>query len=501
MKKIASFIILLLLAAGAYSCDMDKQPRNQLPREIQSVSDANSISVGLYSKLKGLTTGAYYNLTDFQTDLFHATATFGNFRGVYYQWSFQTTDADMETMWYGWYNAIAQANYLIEGIDELRKTLTLTEVEEAALDDMYGSAHWIRAYSYYNLAIIWCDDYNPSTAASTLGLMLATEYDPSSDVSTYLPRSPLSETFKRITDDLDIANTYIEETANEIYISKDAIAALKARVALYMRDWPTAISQATSLINSDRYALISDQEDFDDMWENDNGDEIIFKAEIVSSNDGGNSTGLYFIYNQNNGPQSEPQYIPEQWVLDLYDPTDIRFNSYFREETNKMGEVGTFDLYLVWKYPGNPALKAGAANNYRNKGKIFRIAEMYLIAAEAYQESGQEAQASALLNELKANRIPDWETISYSGSALQTEIRNERTRELFAEGVRFPDLKRWGLGFTRGVGQYTDAIFQGPNHSGLSVEANNPRFVWPIPKKEMDVNPHVKDQQNPGYTN
>ena len=125
---------------------------------------------------------------------------------------------------------------------------------------------------------------------------------------------------------------------------------------------------------------------------------------------------------------------------------------------------------------------------------------MYLIAAEAaVNKGGQDLVASKYINDLRAARIAGWKNTDYSGDALVVELRQERVRELFGEGHRMNDLKRWHIGFTRSAGQNPELVMPGEKYAGLSMEADSPLFVWPIPVDEMQANPQMT--QNPGYTN
>jgi len=133
--------------------------------------------------------------------------------------------------------------------------------------------------------------------------------------------------------------------------------------------------------------------------------------------------------------------------------------------------------------------------------KIFRISEMYLIAAEAEANiAGQETKGSDMLNALRTVRIKGWSKTDYTGTALKSEIRNERVRELFGEGFRLNDLKRWHMGFTRSAGQNPDMLMPGDKYVSLTMPADSPLFVWPIPTSEISANPQMADEQNPGYT-
>ena len=75
----------------------------------------------------------------------------------------------------------------------------------------------------------------------------------------------------------------------------------------------------------------------------------------------------------------------------------------------------------------------------------------------------------------------------------------ERVRELFCEGHRMNDLKRWHIGFSRSAGQNPSLLMPGDNYVGCSRPADDPYFLWPIPTAEMEANPQMS--QNPAYTN
>ena len=142
--------------------------------------------------------------------------------------------------------------------------------------------------------------------------------------------------------------------------------------------------------------------------------------------------------------------------------------------------------------------------HYCNAPKPFRLAELYLIAIEAYVASGVQGgdqAASDLKNELKSNRIEGYTAKTYTAGELRSEVKDERVRELVGEGFRLSDLKRYGAGITRGEAQLSSVLSQPGQTSTelLSKTAEDYRFVWPIPTTETDANPKIK--QNPGYTN
>lgn len=115
--------------------------------------------------------------------------------------------------------------------------------------------------------------------------------------------------------------------------------------------------------------------------------------------------------------------------------------------------------------------------------------------------------ANKYINALRTKRISNYKDQTMSGNTLTEAIRTERCKELLGEGFRLSDLKRWGVGFTRtcAYGEidswYDDlaATLLYPRSRTLSYSAGDYRYVWPIPQAEMEVNPQLKGQQNPGY--
>lgn len=135
-------------------------------------------------------------------------------------------------------------------------------------------------------------------------------------------------------------------------------------------------------------------------------------------------------------------------------------------------------------------------------GKPFRLSEMYLILAEASYENGDEPTANSALNTLRSNRINRYAETTYTGLDLRDQIRTERAKELIGEGFRLSDLRRWKLGFTRD-GSYplnpvVTAIFNVVDMQ-VTYTSDDYRYVWPIPSTEIENNPQLKGQQNPGY--
>lgn len=502
MKNTKIFLASALALFAATSCNLDKFPDTAINTEeaMESVADCQAFRNGLYSGMKYCFTGAFVYAPDLQTDLYHAVKNFGNFNGAFYHYSVTASEGMASTAWFGLYGYIGNANFLIEGTKKLLAAGTLSEADQTLVRQYYGEACYIRAHMYFNLTQYFCEDYDPETAANKLGVPVVTKYEPTGDASKYPSRGSLQTTYDQILADLAEAEANITAKGeqNAIYVTKDVVTALQARVALTMHDYDTALTKAKSLIDGGVYTLVSDQDTYSKGWIDDNLPEAIWQVAMTGPDDTGNAYS-YFIYNTSGEEgMDNPQYVPEDWALDLYDQAnDIRYAAYFDTRDISTPVVGR--LTLLVKYPGNKKLYS-AVTNYVNMPKVFRISEMYLIAAEAAaNKSGQESVASYYLNELRSKRIANWEYQDYSGVELMKQIREERVRELFGEGHRMNDLKRWHIGFSRSAGQDPDLVQPGENYASCSREADDPFFLWPIPTSEVQANPQI--EQNPAYTN
>ena len=111
---------------------------------------------------------------------------------------------------------------------------------------------------------------------------------------------------------------------------------------------------------------------------------------------------------------------------------------------------------------------------------------MLLIMAEAKAQTDLQ-EASRLLNTLRSERIEGWENQTYTTKeAFTRELLLERRRELCFEGHRFFDMRRYAQPITKETIKKT-------------LEVGNHRWLMPIPLAEMQGNPVIAQQQNPGY--
>ena len=83
---------------------------------------------------------------------------------------------------------------------------------------------------------------------------------------------------------------------------------------------------------------------------------------------------------------------------------------------------------------------------------------------------------------LRKARIQGYGNATHSQDALLEAIQEERAKELFLEGFRLADLKRWNKGFMR---QPQSGTITGENYSSLKIDGGDKRYTWPIPQHEV----------------
>lgn len=130
---------------------------------------------------------------------------------------------------------------------------------------------------------------------------------------------------------------------------------------------------------------------------------------------------------------------------------------------------------------------------------VIRYAEILLTYAEArIQTKGWDAEVQSALNDLR-NRcgMPDVPKTIPSKEVVLDFVRNERRIELAAEGHRYDDIRRYGVEYCK---QMMNGTVYAPNGYKLVTMTWGDRLMlMPIPQTAMDLNPLLKDDQNPGY--
>jgi hypothetical protein len=491
MKKIL-LVISLFALLGTYSCELDYLPYNAIEQQeaFKTIKDARTLRNYFPLIVRNSLLGEYYYATDIQADLLNATLSYGNVQGFLYSWDLYASDYTVENLWYGPYSRLKNVNNFIDNAPSIA---TETDEEAAELAQYISEAYLTRAILYRALVLRYAKDYEPATAADDPGVPLVLTYD----INEKPARATVAEVYEQIFKDIAAAKTSLTVPGeqNAKYLTVDCITALEAQVYLETHQYSEAAAAAATLISSNRYPLITTQPALAAAWTNDTGTETIFQPASLDPSDLGNRMPYYI---NDNDTDVAPLYVPQQWVVDLFDNNDIRKGVFIDQYDIKIQGTAYPGVWLISKYPGNPALYSGSISNYAHSPKAFRIAELYLIRAEALaQSAATEGDALVALNALRDAR--GLTGVATSGDALKRDIQEERTREMLCEGTRLYDLKRWKLGVERRTPQNTAFVITAPveKTTELQKNAGDDRFVWGIPTNDIQTNPNL--EQNPGW--
>ena len=496
MKHFKIYTILLAFVLGLTSC-LDKYPEDAIPanKALNSVSDVNQAVVGIYSSFLS---GALYSgdltlLPDLQADLAYAVKGNTNVYGDVWRWDIHATNANISDVYAALYDVIGRCNFLLQHVDAIRQK-TIIKEDLDRLTQYSGEAYFARALAYSELIKCFCKAYeSDDEAKNELGVVIRKLYY-SDEVIT---RSSLYDSYQFVLSDLEKAAEHLKldedyspsaegPIYNSPYFSEYTVYALRSRVALYMKKYDEAIKYASKIIDSKYFQLASATQEissgvsfFRYMWTTDNSTEIIWKVGFTPTSYGAPLGQIFFNYDYR---AFKPDYVPAQWVLNLYQSGDLRYDTYF--VTKPTGFAHGLVWPLVAKYFGNTDLYERARLLHTCMPKVFRLAEQYLIRAEAYAMSDKPdySRAGKDIATLRAARYKSFGGgVSINKKNALEVIEEERVKELYMEGFRLQDLKRWHKGFERKPQSQTLE-----NGNRLKIEKDNALFVWPIPQHEIE---------------
>lgn len=448
---IGSVLLSMLLISSCEEFVKIDPPNSQLTSTVVFESDATATAAvtGIYSKMMDGLAGtlADYSVTIYgglSADELMNRSTNAN-QGQFYTNSLTITNSSISAMWSYGYQYIYMANAVIEGL------AASTAITPALSQQLQGEAKFIRAFSHFYLTNLYGD----------VPYVKTTDYAITANVS----RDPQSEVYQQIIADLLeaqslLSNTYV--TTEKVRPNKFTATALLARAYLYTGDWANASTQASAIINSGAYSL--------------------------------NPLSGIFLKNSNEAiwqlmPVLTGQNTYEASVfIPLARPTNVTVSDSLRNafevgDARKTSWIGSITVSgLTYYYPYKYKVKSGATlSEYY---MVFRLAEQYLIRAEAAAQLNNISQAVSDLNVIRSRAGLANLPTTLSQAQCFAAIEKERRIELLCEwGHRWLDLKRTGradavLGPIKSNWQSTDALFPIPQ----AVLTNDPNMV-----------------QNPGY--
>jgi tetratricopeptide (TPR) repeat protein len=385
-------------------------------------------------------------------------------------------NSNAEGIWTQAYGAINQCNLVLDN---------LAVVTDAAQKSQYeGEALFIRGAMYFELVRLYAQQYQPGGGNAQDGVPLnLVPITTVAQADVKLARSTVEQVYAQVIKDLQAAITKLP-TQNVSRASKYSAEAMLARVYLQQGNYTAARTAANDVITNSGASL---QGSVAAVFANRNSAESLFEIQQNDQNNAGTSNdGLatYFSGYSPNGDQGVLYGRGDVRVLPafsgLYEDSDVRGTDSLSAITTKK---------LIYLSDGNNRAGRLRTLKWRTYGQnipIVRLAEMYLIRAEASVRAGNVASATEDVNTVRSRSgATDLSTVTLS------DVLRERQLELAFEGFRIHDLKRVN-GVVIAAVPATSTAPAVPE-----VRASDARFVLPIPQREINNNTNLK--QNPGY--
>ena len=357
-------------------------------------------------------------------------------------------NSSIAQLWNFMYNLIYQANAVMEGISNS------TTLSTRARQQLKGEALFMRGFTYFYLVNLFGE----------VPLVVETDYR----VNKSLPRGSVDEVNSLIESDLLSAQSLLSlayATENRVRPNRATATALLARLYLYRHEYFKSELQATAIIDDATYSL-NTKDNIDKTFLIDSP-ETIWQLMPVFSN-ANTVEGFNFIINT-----TPRNHILTEALREHFEPGDLRQTHWINSYTNTLGV-----FYFAYKYKQNTK---DPATPVTECSVVFRLAEIYLIRAEArvYLDNVNGAQSD--LNAIRSRAgLADIDVADKSNLLLA--IESERWSELFTEyGQRWFDLKR--------TDRALDLL-----GSGITADA----LLYPIPAVEFVKNPNL-GEQNHGY--
>lgn len=483
IKNIFRSILWITGVLFVGSCDekfLEKNPNQEIASGTFWTSEAD-VKMGLagcYARLKG----GYLN---WQRSYFDAAADNGwaQHYGPIRLMQSGTLDAAnagaANSLYSACYQGIASTNVFLKNYPRAGLADNIGRVYEA-------EARFLRAFFYFELVQRWG------------GVVVYSEVpDDINDLKK--PRSTEEEVYKFILDDLTFALQYLPDEAYKSgHAVKASAEALMARVALFQERWDDVISYTSAIIASGKYALAEDLESpFIKSKGQGASPEIIFSVKFIETRDG----------RQSNDGGQEVEFFrwgglgPTKDLIDAYETNDLRLKKWYYhspDRTTFTREDGfTFQTEFVATNYGlikfadiwDPGRFIPSERDILTGHDIvlFRLADVFLMHAEALAEKGGGASADP--NALQyVNQIRERAGVPAFSTLTRQLIRDERRRELAFEGLRYFDIVRWKAG-----SEINGKLI----HSNINLKWEDKFYKWPFSQSEMDINTLL--QQNDGY--
>lgn len=461
MKRPIKFIVIAGMAtalfAGTIACEKFVEtdfPNNQIASALvfEDEQTAEAALAGLYaglwnnSMISGGIDGTGALLGTYTDDLNCVYTSASNGALDLFNNQQIPTNTAVTSTWTNAYQHIYTANSILEGVKNSKA------LSQTVKDRIRGEALFVRSLLYLNLYQI----FDEIPYADTTNYL----------INAQLERMPKAEFLVKIETDLAEAVNLLPASyrnAERIYPNKYAGYVALAKMKMLLNKWSEAEVLCTTVIQNPSYAY---QTDITKVFQK-SGKHIIWQLKPKNTNDATKEASLYTF---TGAPTS---FVLKPDLVNLFAANDLRRQNYmaavpFGQQIN----------YRSAKY------KNLAVNNPTEYSVIYRLDEVYLMQAEILTELGRASEAIPLINRSRQRAGLTVLSSTLSSNDVKVQMREEKRREFFAEhGIRFFDLKRWGM---------LDQM--------VSVKPNWKSFHsnWPLPQKELLLNQQL-NPQNKGY--
>jgi starch-binding outer membrane protein, SusD/RagB family len=402
--------------------------------------------------------------------------------------TFGTTSEDIDHLWIECYEAIARANLAIKYIPGI-------SMNENTKSTLVGEARFLRGWFYFILV----------TTYGQVPLVLE-PIDPRDKETLTQNKASFEKIYKAIQDDFHHAEDVLPWKYNEGNTGRATKGAAKAYLAkayLFTEMWTEAALKAGEVIdeaeNNGTYELLTS---FREATWMKNSKESVFEMQSIAGTSGwedeneGNSITAWHRPTCIGG---WGLHFGTQGLADAFEDGDPRKNytllapgEYYDGKIMPEGCLPPNSFALL-KLMGDPAFGDGMNANAAQNFCFMRLAEVYLMKAEAEAEDNNLVAAEQALEKVRSRARNDAMAVpgtlpvltGLSQENLIEAIRHERRVELASEMKRFPDLRRWGI--LAEVNQADGKPF---------VEGKHEYF--PIPQSQIDLSEGNLDQ-NDGY--
>ncbi|APU99239.1 hypothetical protein BV902_25365 [Sphingobacterium sp. B29] len=389
-------------------------------------------------------------------------------------------DQRPDRTWFYYYRIINNVNRILVRLPEITGT-------DEAKSYLEGQCLALRAHSYYYL-VNFFGQYGDSNSGVPMYLA------PTSDGA---PRSSVGDIYKQVYLDLERAETLLGTTRQHAsHLNQSVVQGIYARVALQHGDFDKALSYATKAIANSGKSLYTRTQYTAAAFNTISAAEWMWGAEVNVEQ----ATIFASFYSHIDNRPAVGGYAAlggqKKITKALYDKIaadDIRKSLFQATPSTPM------PIYAQLKF------QLRTAGNWASDYLFMRLAEMYLIKAEAAARLGQNAVAIQTLEELVKTRYSAYTATGLAGNALLDEILVQRKIELWGEGFGILDVKRLGKGLNRptGPGNHGGDNLNGNGannfaHQVTTLPARSNRWLFAIPQDEINANASLTmADQNP----